>query len=83
MASILFWPECVNIEEDCPLARDRSTYYGTCPKRQLEIRQLNMLQATFLIKKVKVTRGPFYIHYKVWDEITYPFLNFNSATVEV
>ena len=43
------------------------------------------------------TRGPFYkhgltlipawisnyIHYKVWDEITYPFLNFNGATVEV
>ena len=24
-----------------------------------------------------------YIHYKVWDEITYPFLNFNGATVEV
>ena len=24
-----------------------------------------------------------YIHYKVWDEITYPFTNFNSATVEV
>ena len=24
-----------------------------------------------------------YIHYKVWDEITDPFLNFNSATVEV
>ena len=23
---------------------------------------------------------PFYIHYKVWDEITYPFLNFNGAT---
>ena len=23
-----------------------------------------------------------YIHYKVWDEITYPFLNFNGATVE-
>ena len=22
-------------------------------------------------------------HYKVWDEITYPFLNFNGATVEV
>ena len=43
------------------------------------------------------TRGPFYKHgstfipawisnytyYNVWDEITYPFLNFNSATVEV
>ena len=22
-------------------------------------------------------------HYNVWDEITYPFLNFNGATVEV
>ena len=22
-----------------------------------------------------------YIHYKAWDEITYPFLNFNGATV--
>ena len=43
------------------------------------------------------TYGPFYkhgltlipawignhMHYKVWDEITYPFLNFNGATVEV
>ena len=24
-----------------------------------------------------------YIHYKVWDEITYPFLNFNGYTIEV
>ena len=24
-----------------------------------------------------------YHHYKMWDEITYPFLNFNGATVEV
>ena len=24
-----------------------------------------------------------YIHYKLWDDITYPFLNFNGATVEV
>ena len=24
-----------------------------------------------------------YIHYKVWVEITYPFLIFNGATVEV
>ena len=24
-----------------------------------------------------------YIHYKVWDDITYPFINFNGATVEV
>ena len=24
-----------------------------------------------------------YIHYKLWDEITYPFLNINGCTVEV
>ena len=24
-----------------------------------------------------------YIHFKVWDEIPYPFLNFNGCTVEV
>ena len=24
-----------------------------------------------------------YIHYKVWDEITYPFPNINGTTVEV
>ena len=24
-----------------------------------------------------------HIHYKMWDEITYQFLNFNGATVEV
>ena len=24
-----------------------------------------------------------YIHYKVWDKITYPSLNFNGAAVEV
>ena len=22
-----------------------------------------------------------YIHYKVWDDITYPFLNFNGTTI--
>ena len=24
-----------------------------------------------------------YMHCKVWDEITYPFINFNGCTVEV
>ena len=24
-----------------------------------------------------------YIHCKVWDEFTYPFLNFNGCTIEV
>ena len=45
--------------------------------------------------EMKLTRPPFlstwfnpsmisnYNHYKEWDEITYPFPNFNSDTVEV
>ena len=50
-----------------------------------------------VVKFVLETRAHFYqhgltlipawisnnIHYKVWDEITYPFLNFNGATIEV
>ena len=24
-----------------------------------------------------------YLHYKMWDEITYPFLNLNGATADV
>ena len=57
------------------------------------IRKQNL---TFMILHY-ITRGPFYqhgltlipawiskyIHYKVCDEITYPSLNFNGATVEV
>ena len=29
------------------------------------------------------TRISNYIHYKMWDEITYPFVNLNGAIVEV
>ena len=25
----------------------------------------------------------YYIHYKLWDDMTYPFLDYNGATVEV
>ena len=32
---------------------------------------------------VKGATGRSYIEYKVWDEITYPVLNFNGATVEI
>ena len=28
-------------------------------------------------------RGSNYIHYEMWDEIAYPFPNFNVRTVEV
>ena len=55
------------------------------------------LEINFAVIPFTAVNGPFYkhgltlipacisnyIHYKVWDEITYPFLNFNGATVEV
>ena len=53
--------------------------------------------ALIAVMHLLATWGPFYwhdlslipawisncIHYKVWDEFTYSFLNFNGATVEV
>ena len=50
-----------------------------------------------IIAPIKYDLGPFYshdltlmpasishyTHYKVWNEITYPFLHFNGFTVEV
>ena len=36
------------------------------------------------VRKGKYIWGLFYyIYYKVWDEIPYPFPNFDGATVEV
>ena len=31
----------------------------------------------------KIPMYSIYIQYKMWDEITYPFINFNGATIEV
>ena len=70
MTAILSWPQCVN-----------------------KMVSLTWASVTSLLD----TRAPFYyygltlitawisnhIHYKLWDEITYPFINFNGATVEV
>ena len=38
---------------------------------------------SYLLGPLLLTWISNYIHHNVWDEITYPFLNFNSATVEV
>ena len=32
---------------------------------------------------IKINVNPSYIHYQVWDGITYPLSNFNVAAVEV
>ena len=39
----------------------------------------------YLIRKITLIPAWIsnYTHYNVWDEITYQFLNFHSATVEV
>ena len=42
----------------------------------------DFVQQTYLCVRI-FTWISNYIHYKVWDEITYPFLNFNGTTVEV
>ena len=54
-------------------------------------------EIALVVDPSSTTSGPFYLHgltlilawisnhmaSKMWDEITYPFLNFNGATVEV
>ena len=59
--------------------------------------QMNLSLVPYLLMTLySEDQGPFYqhcltlipwisnhIHYKMWDEITYPFLNFNGSTVEV
>ena len=59
--------------------------------------QLSMLKFRIISVSKSQSCGPFYYHgltliptwisnhmpSKVWDEITYPFLNFKSCTVEV
>ena len=49
-------------------------------KRNLENKQLGPL----LLTCIDFNPGmDIYIHYKIWDEITNPFLNVYSATIEV
>ena len=56
--------------------------YPSKDRLQLEFQYRDCLpkNGDFHFKDKTVTN---YIHYKVWDEITYPFLNFNGTTVEV
>ena len=44
---------------------------------------LTSIQGPLLLTWFHFNHTMDYIHYKLWDEITYPFLNFNGATVEV
>ena len=41
------------------------------------------MQILMIPMSKKTTTNYNYIHYKLWDEIIYPFLNFNGCTVEV
>ena len=46
----------------------------------------NVEDETIAVKqpwRIRMNISSNYIHYKVWHEIIYPFLNFNGAIVEV
>ena len=64
-------PNGHNINNSCRCANDTRISYQTVPTKR---RQGPLLLITAWIS--------IYIHYKVWEEITYPILNFNGATVE-
>ena len=47
----------------------------------------NLINEGWYLGEIRLILSPAWIsnhtHYNVWDEIIYPFLNFNGATVEV
>ena len=51
------------------------------------ITPLGLMESVLSAATIGLTLIPAWIsnftHYDAWDEITYPFLNFNGATVEV
>ena len=44
---------------------------------------INMCDRGRTITHLQIPRFHTQVWYKVWDQITYPFLNFNGCTVEV
>ena len=52
-----------------------NTYTYQCPTLSLSLGPLLLTWFNFNPSN--------YIHFKVWDEVIYPSLNFNGATVEV
>ena len=43
----------------------------------------NLLRIRYFCTQIQQHQASNYTHYNLWDEITYAFLNFNGATVEV
>ena len=50
--------------------------------RYMQVYQYPLIYATYGLTSIPSWVSN-YIDYNVWDEITYQFLNFNGATVEV
>ena len=87
MAAILSRPQCVNKNSRLQVHMPNTATTVTCP----------LISWGLWFVASDTIWGPFYWHGltliqawisnympgKVWDEITYPFLNFNGATVEV
>ena len=57
----------------------------TCKNNQFAIAELLIDLGPLLLTLINFnpSMDKYYIHCQVWDEITYPFLNFNGSTVEV
>ena len=83
------WKFCMLIQ--FPVNKDAFDSIGSCkgfvPKRQQTNARNNNRHSWGPFYYHGLTLIPAwisnYIHCKVWDEITYPFLNFNGCTVEV
>ena len=57
-----------------------------CDFKHIGARRVSMIADDSLLTAELTLIPPWlcnHTHYKVWDEITYPLLNFNGATVEV
>ena len=58
---------------------------GDCAQGKLVVPLVIPPYVALLVREPRLITMEFtnHTHYKMWDEITYPFVNFNGATVEV
>ena len=87
MAAILSQPQCVNKNSRLQVHMPNTATTVTCPLISwgLWFVASDTIWDTFYWHGLTLIQAWIsnYMPGKVWDEITYPFLNFNGATVEV
>ena len=94
---IIISPRSVDIMAQCETEGHLQPFWWCRPVLWHNMKFQNICKYHDNLEQSVYIRGPFhlhgltltpaaisnYIHYNVWDESTYPFPNFNSATVEV